>query len=77
MRKRFFIIGLVSVVVFMFCAVPVCLAESEPVQTLYVIPFNKGVAPEYATTAIFDAMVDHLYGLGEQRDIRVTIVNRS
>lgn len=74
MIKRFLSAGLVAVVAGMFCLVPVCLAGSA--QTLYILPFNQGEAPAVVTTALFDALVERLYELGEQNGVQVTIVKQ-
>lgn len=76
MSKRFLLAGLASVVVVMFLMAPFSAAETASVQTLYIIPFNQGVAPEAATTALFDGLVERLFVLGEQRGIQVTIVKQ-
>lgn len=76
MIKRFLIAGLVSIVVCMFCVVPVFSAESEPAQTLYILPFNQSEAPAVVTTALFDALVERLYEIGEQKGVQVTIVKQ-
>ena len=76
MIKRFPIAGLVLATVFMLLLVSPGQALAASFETLYIIPFNKGVAPEVATTALFDAMVERLFELGEQRGIQVTIVKQ-
>jgi hypothetical protein len=75
MVKRFFVAGLVSVVALLLL-VPNCLAETEAVEPLYVLPFNQGEAPDVVTSALFDVLVEHLYEYGEQSGMQVTIVKQ-
>jgi len=74
MLKRFFIVGLVQTVALLFFFSPLCMAQTEPTEILYLLPFNPGQAPEPVTAALFDALVEHLYALGEKRNLQVTIV---
>lgn len=76
MVKRFLIAGLVAVVAGVFFLAPYSLADKASVQTLYVLPFNQGSAPTVVTMATFDALVDRLYELGEQKGFQVTIVKQ-
>ena len=76
MIKRFLSASLAPVLALMFLQVPACLAETGSPQTLYILPFNQGAAPETATTALFDAMVERLFELGEERGVQVTIVKQ-
>jgi hypothetical protein len=74
MLKRFLVAGLVPAIVFLFFLVPHSLAQTEPTEILYLLPFNPGQAPDTVTAALFDALVEHLYTLGEERNLQVTIV---
>ena len=76
MVKRFFFTGLILIVALLFFIVPTSWSETESAEIIYVLPFNQGQAPSEVTTGLFDALVDHLYELGEQRGIQVTIVKR-
>ncbi len=76
MLKRLFIVGLIPTVALLFFLSSSSLAQTEPAETLYILPFNQGEAPETATTALFDVLVERLYTLGEQRGIQVTIVKQ-
>jgi hypothetical protein len=74
--KRFLVAGLIPVVFCLFLLVPNCQAETVAVKTLYILPFNQGSAPEVVTCAVFDSLVEHLYAVGEQRGVQVTIVKQ-
>lgn len=76
MIKRFLIAGLVPVVALTLLLAPACLAETGSPQTLYVLPFNQSAAPETVRIALFDALVERLFELGEERGIQVTIVKQ-
>jgi hypothetical protein len=76
MVKRFFVARLILSAVFLLVFIPASWSASNSEEILYVLPFNQGEAPEAVTTALFDAMVNHLYALGEQRGIQLTIVKR-
>lgn len=76
MIKRFLIAGLIPIVACMFLMAPYAQAETTPVQSLYVLPFNQGGAPEIVTTGLFDALVERLYELGEQKGFQVTIIKQ-
>jgi hypothetical protein len=76
MFKHFLFVGLIPIVAFMFFVTPVCLAETAAIETLYILPFNQGQAPEVVTSALFDALVEHLYEQGEKTGMQVTIVKQ-
>ena len=76
MVKRILVAGLISTVMLLFILVPFSLAETEPVEVLYVFPFDKGEAPEVVTSNLFDALIEHLYLYGEKRGMQVTIVKQ-
>ena len=69
-------VSLILIVACMFMVVPHSLAETMPTQELYILPFNQGSTPADVTNALFDALVENLYVLGEQRGIQVTIVKQ-
>lgn len=44
MLKRFFIVGMIPTVALLFFLVPHSMAQTEPAETLYMLPFNPGSA---------------------------------